>query len=360
MRRWPFVLTATDLRSVFTEAVDSRIALEHLPQTAVYRDAIHRLARELECEPTEEAVLEVRNRDEPAAYANRLMDQSGNGLLLLDHGFSPQAFTPDDHRSAIHLPQREVIRLETLAERLIGACAEPREWFGKVRQALRDSLAAGAVAVKTIAAYRAGLRLRPGDPEEVGVAFSLLRTKVDRAEAIRLTGAPLCHSLLLEAAEECAKLGVPLQVHCGFGDPDEDLAEASPLGLRLLFQDPRFRDLRTVLLHCYPFHREAAYLCSVYPGVYMDLSLALPMAGVDGLKAVHEALGLCPWSKLLYATDATRLPEAYFVAAAVHREALSEGFAELVEHGILIRREAVEAGLLVLAGNAARVYALND
>jgi predicted TIM-barrel fold metal-dependent hydrolase len=351
-------VTATDLRSAFTEALDSRIALEHLPQTAVYRDAIGRLARELECEPTEEAVLEMRNRDDPAAYANRLMDQSGNGLLLLDHGFSPDAFTPEQHRAAIRLPQREVIRLETLAEGLIGDCADPRQWFATVREALRESVAAGTVAVKTIAAYRAGLRLRSADADELGVAFSELRTKAERGEMIRLTGAPLCHGLLLQAAAECRDLGVPLQVHCGFGDPDEDLAEASPLGLRMLFHDPRYQGLRIVLLHCYPFHREAAYLCSVYPDVFMDLSLALPIAGVDGAKAVREALGLCPWSKLLYATDASRLPEAYFVAAGVHRQALAEAFAELVEGGILTRHEAVEAGLLVLAGNAGRVYAL--
>ena len=151
---------------------------------------------------------------------------------------------------------------------------------------------------------------------------------------------------------------MPLQVHCGLGDPDEDLALASPLGLRRLLTDPAFAGLKMVLLHCYPYHREAAYLCAVNPDVYMDLSLAIPLAAADGARAMREVLGLCPWSKLLYATDASRLPEAYFVAAALHREALGAALAELVEFGALSWDEAAGAGRAVLAGNAVSLYQL--
>jgi predicted TIM-barrel fold metal-dependent hydrolase len=158
---------------------------------------------------------------------------------------------------------------------------------------------------------------------------------------------------LFEAAQECRQLGVPLQVHCGFGDPDEDLADASPLGLRPLLQDPQYGGLRVALLHCYPYHREAAYLCAVYPDVYMDLSLAIPMAGSDGARALHEALGLCPTTKLLYATDATRYPEVYLAAAEAHREALAAALGALFEGAT-----AIDAGQQVLAGNAQRLYKL--
>jgi predicted TIM-barrel fold metal-dependent hydrolase len=147
---------------------------------------------------------------------------------------------------------------------------------------------------------------------------------------------------------------VPLQVHCGFGDPDEDLAEASPLGLRPLLQDSQYAGLRLALLHCYPYHRQAAYLCAVYPDVYMDLSLAIPMAADDGAQALKEALGLCPFSKLLYATDATRYPEVYLVASAAHREALAIALEELFDAAT-----AMDAGRLVLAANARRLYRLD-
>jgi hypothetical protein len=90
----------------------------------------------------------------------------------------------------------------------------------------------------------------------------------------------------------------------------------------------------------------------------MDLSLAIPLAAHDGARALEEALGLCPTSKLLYATDATRFPEAYLVAAALHREALAAALGHLVEGGWLIQTEAVEVGRQVLGGNARRVYEL--
>jgi predicted TIM-barrel fold metal-dependent hydrolase len=358
LRRWPFELTALDLRAAFTEALDPRLAQEHVPQTVAYRDALHRLTAILHCDPTEEAVVEMHNRDDPAAYANRLLDASGDGVLLLDHGFSRNAFSSEEHRAAIHLPQRHIIRLETLAESLIPKFEHHDDWINAVLTHLRQAVKEGAVGVKTIAAYRAGLHLTRVDDGDVAEAFTTIRAKVERAEAIRLSGVPLVHTLLFDAAAVCRDQDVPLQVHCGFGDPDEDLALCSPLGLRPLIQDDTYRGLRIALLHCYPYHLEAAYLCSVYPDVYMDLSLAIPMAGLDGVRAMREALGLCPWSKLLYATDATRLPEVYYVAARAQREALAAALADLVDAAVLSISEAVAAGREVLSGNSSRVYRL--
>jgi hypothetical protein len=255
---------------------------------------------------------------------------------------------------------REIIRLETLAESLIESANDPREWFSSVRAAVRASIGRGAVGVKTICAYRATLKLQPVDTDALGVAFSATRLRAQRGEHPRLSGSALCHALLFEAAQECRELDVPLQVHCGWGDPDEDLAETSPLGLRPLFIDPTYRGLRVALLHCYPYHREAAYLCSVFPDVYMDLSLTIPFAGLEGGRAMREALGLCPTSKLLYASDASRYPEVFLVAATAHREALADALSELVDRRILNTATAVNAGRQVLAGNAKRVYNLKD
>lgn len=355
LRRWPFQLTALELRAAFTEAIDLRIPQEHTLQSAGYRTALRRLGDALGCDPTEAAILDLRNRAEPAEFANRLLQRTNTGLLLLDYGFSGgDAFLPDEHARVLPVPQREIVRVETVAERLVPESRDPREWLAAVRGALRRAVQAGAVGVKTICAYRAGLRLRPVDTDQLGVAFTMLRHKAERNEPVRMAGGALCHALLFEAAVECRDLGVPLQVHCGFGDPDEDLAEASPLGLRPLLQDAQYAGLRLALLHCYPYHREAAYLCAVYPDVYMDLSLAIPMAGDDGAQALKEALGLCPFSKLLYATDATRYPEVYLAAALAYREGLASALATMFD-----AVTAIDAGRRVLAANARRLYRLD-
>jgi predicted TIM-barrel fold metal-dependent hydrolase len=347
------------LRSVFSEALDPRLAREHVPASAAYRRALRLLASELGCDPTEEDVLAARAEAEPGEYANQLLEKSGTALLLLDHGFQvPEALTAAEHREGVRLPQREIVRLEVLAESLLPAATGPGDWLDRVRSRLRAEVEGGAVGVKTITAYRASLRLRRPQPDAVSEAFGRLSKTGQRGEPIRVRGDALCHLLLWAAAEECRALAVPLQVHCGFGDPDEDLAEASPLGLRPLFQEEQLAGLRVTLLHTYPYHREAAYLCAVYPDVYMDLSLAIPVAGADGARALQEALGLCPWTKLLYASDASRLPELYYVAAKLYRQALAAAFGDLVSEGALSPGEAVEAGRLVLAGNARRIYEL--
>lgn len=352
--RWPLALEAADLRACFTESRDPA-QLEHVPQTAVYRTALRRLALAFGCQPSEPSILTLRRMSEPGQYTRELIQRSLTGLLLLDFGYAPPGtMTLAEHRQALPVPQREVVRLETLAEGLIERCRRVDTWLDAVRTELEAAVRQGAVGVKTIAAYRASLRLAPQAPAATRDAYDRLR----RSPRPRLAGDELCHPLLMVAAEECARLGVPLQVHCGIGDADEDLGQASPLGLRPLLLDGRFDGLRLVLLHCYPYHREAAYLCSLHGGVFMDLSLAIPLAAADGARALAEALGMCPWSKLLYASDASRLPELYFIAAHLHREALAVAFSDLVGRGVLDLEEAVEAGRQVLGGNARRIYPL--
>ena len=352
-------LTSIDLRRPFTEAIDDNVIREHTQHSMAYRRALRILASELGCDPAEESVLRSRAGIDPADYANRLLKKSRTGLMILDHGYSGgEAMSPEEHSATIETPQLHVVRLETAAEGLVASCNSVADWVDAARSMLRDAVDGGAVGVKTIAAYRASLQLGEPDPSRAAADFTTLRARAVAGQTVRLEGEPLCHTLLLAAAEECSRLGVLLQVHCGLGDPDEDLALANPLGLRRLFVEQRFANLKVILLHGYPFHREAAYLSSVFPNVYMDLSLAIHLAGQDGARALQEALGLCPTSKLLYATDASRLAEVYLVAAVLYREALADALGRLVDSDWLTRAEAVEAGRQVLSGNAKRVYQL--
>ena len=154
---------------------------------------------------------------------------------------------------------------------------------------------AGFAALKTIAAYRGGL-----DRVSEQIVAAL--------EANEATGDPL-----------------PVQVHCGFGDADLHLWRADPSYLKPLIE--RFRETPFVLLHCYPFVREAGWLAHVYGNVWFDLSLTIPHVARPA-EHVREALELAPVSKLLYASDAARTPELYFLAAKWWREALAEVLAE--------------------------------
>ena len=199
--------------------------------------------------------------------------------------------------------------------------------------------------LKTVAAYRSGLDV--GAPDEGAAAQALRHT------AGRLDAKPLLDLLLWDALEANEAAGpLPVQVHAGFGDSDLFLPRADPTYLKPLLD--RFGETPFVLLHCYPYVREAGWLAHVYPNAYLDLSLTIPFTSRPA-EAVREALELAPFSKLLYASDAARTPELYFLAAAWWREALAEVLPEF-----LPADEAEVAGRAILRENALALYALGS
>jgi predicted TIM-barrel fold metal-dependent hydrolase len=139
---------------------------------------------------------------------------------------------------------------------------------------------------------------------------------------------------------------VPLQIHTGFGDTDLDLALADPALLRPLFQDRRTKGCPVALLHCYPFVAQAAYLASVYPQIWMDLSLTIPLVEPLAAELVRDALGLCPATKLLAGTDGHSYPEMYWWGVRTWRRALTQ------------IPDASEVADRILATNARELYRL--
>lgn len=64
-----------------------------------------------------------------------------------------------------------------------------------------------------------------------------------------------------------------------------------------------------MLLHAsYPFSKEASYLASVYPQVFLDFGLAVPKLSVHGMiSSVRELLELAPIKKVnIYRTESER------------------------------------------------------
>jgi predicted TIM-barrel fold metal-dependent hydrolase len=208
---------------------------------------------------------------------------------------------------------------------------------GGVPDAISTARARGYVALKTIAAYRGGLDLDALPAP---------------ARMDRLEGAPL-RDVLLAALEANEATGdpLPVQVHTGFGDSDLLLPAARPGLLKPLIE--RFRATTWVLLHCYPFVREAGWLAHVYGNVFFDVSLTIPHVARPAT-ALYEALELAPVSKLLYATDASRTPELYLLGARWWRESLGEVLPALLPDDAA----AAQAARMILRENARAVYRL--
>ena len=240
-------------------------------------------------------MYEFRCRVEPDVYAGWLLRETNTEVLLVDDGYPP----PEEGTSAEELAgfarcrALPVLRLETRGELAAAETASARE--------------NGFAALKTIAAYRGGLN-RVSDH----VLAAL--------EANEATGDPL-----------------PVQVHTGFGDWDLYLWRSDPSYLKPLLE--RFRETTFVLLHCYPFVREAGWLAHVYGNVFFDLSLTIPHVSRPA-EALREALELAPISKLLYASDAARTPELYLLAARWWRDALAEVVANEYDARLVLNENA--------------------
>jgi hypothetical protein len=292
-----------EFRGLFSESPDPR-QWSHVATAVTYRRAIRELAAFFGCEPTEAAVYEHRLTSDRDEYASALLRATNAELLFVDDGFPPpgEGTSWQELGALAGCEARPVLRIET---------HEPEDIAGAREQ--------GFVALKTIAAYRGGLD-RLAEP----VLAAL--------EANEETGAPL-----------------PVQVHCGFGDSDLWLARADPSHLKPVVE--RFRETRFVLLHCYPFVREAGWLAHVYGNVWFDLSLTIPHVSRP-TEMLRQALELAPVSKLLYASDASRTPELYYLAAKWWREALAEVLPELVGD------DADEAARRILRANALELYSL--
>ena len=354
-------------RRCFTEATRPASLAADVPDLLGYRHFLAALAALLGGDMGPEEDLErrvVAGRDElaaadPGGYLRRLLDGAGTAALLVDTGFGDETLEVAELAAAAGRPVYPIVRLETVAEQVLGAGGPPARSLARfadeVERRLAQALDGGAVAVKSVAAYRGGLRLADPGPAERRRAFA----GMDRAgQAARFDDPVLEPFLVRRAAELAAARQVPLQFHTGFGDEDVDLPLADPSLLRPLLRDPRTQDCPVVLLHCYPFVGQAAYLAGTYPQVWMDLSLALPLAEPSAAALVREALGLCPVGKLLAASDGHSYPEMHWWGAIVWRRALDRVLGDEVGAGGLDQAAADAMAGRVLAGNAARLYRL--
>ena len=210
---------------------------------------------------------------------------------------------------------------------------------------------AAAVAVKSIIAYRHGLAIpaeRPSELEVQAAAGGWLR------RGDRLTDPVLLRFVLWAGIDT----GLPLQIHTGFGDRDLRLPSADPALLQPFLAATEPTQVPVVLLHCYPYHRQAGWLSVVYPHVYVDVGLTMTHLGLRAGSVLAEFVELAPFGKLLFSTDAYGLPELYLVGAAQFRRALDQLLSRWLDEDAISPVDAHRLSEQICAGNAIRIYRL--
>lgn len=314
----------------------------------------------LDLEPhADPEVYVARRRDlGPAEVSRRLLRAAGIGTFLVDTGCRPEELTtPKETAELAGGEAREVVRLEHVAERVAAKGTEPPSFAADFAEALAEA-ARSAAGLKSVAAYRCGLDFDPSPPSARDVERAAARWLGDEARAAgtapRLEDPVLVRHLLWTAVE----LAKPLQFHTGYGDPDADLLRCNPLHLAGWLRATQGTGVPMMLLHCYPYHREAGYLAQVFPHVYVDVGLAVNHTGARSAAVIAESLELTPFHKALFSTDALGLPELHYLGAVLFRRGFGRAAARWIDDGEWSRRDAERVAGLIGFRNAARVYGL--
>ncbi len=297
----------------------------------------------------------ARRRELGAAEVNRrFVVEAGIAVFLVDTGLTPDLLTsPEELASLCGAESREVVRLEAVAADVLADGTPPGEFAERVRERLRTS---GAVAAKSIAAYRVGLRLPARAPAADELVAALYDLSPSPAGGFRVAH-PVVNGWLAWTAVD---LGMPLQLHVGYGDSDVDLAECDPLCLTRFLRATEERGVPVMLLHNYPFHRNAAYLAQVFDHVFVDVGLATHNSGALSVAPLREALELAPFGKFLFSSDAYGLAELYLLGALLFRRGLAEVLSGLLDGGDVTTADVERIARLLGSENARRAYRLGD
>ncbi|MEU9643720.1 amidohydrolase family protein [Streptomyces sp. NPDC048188] len=300
-------------------------------------------------------VYVARRAELGAAEVNRrFLRAAGTGVFCVDTGYAPHSVTgPAELARAAGARAYEVVRLEGVAEAVAAGGVEPDGYAEAFRSAAWEAVRRpGVVGVKSVAAYRTGFDLDPARPSPAEVTEAA-RKWLARGGG-RLDDPVLMRHLLWTAVG----LGRPLQLHAGFGDGDLRLHRADPA---LLTDWLRLTagTIPVLLLHCWPYQRQAAYLSAVFERVYVDVGLTLHHVGPARAGAIlAEALEITPFRKLLYSSDAYGVAEFHHLGALAFRHGLAGLLQERLDADELSPPDALRLARWTGRDNARRVYGL--
>lgn len=241
----------------------------------------------------------------------------------------------------------EVVRLESVAEE---AASVPGD-YAAAFDALLWQQTRAAVATKSILAYRGGFTGDLSDPSPAEVADAAARWR--DAGGTRLTD----RVLLRFGLHRALRVGKPVQFHVGFGDRDCDLHAANPLHLLDFLRVSG--DTPVILLHCYPYEREAGYLAQAFNNVYLDGGLSINHLGGRSAAFIGRLLELAPFRKILYSSDGFGPAELHYLGARLWRNGIAMTLQRFVDADEWGEADAVRVLDLIAHHNARRVYSLD-
>jgi hypothetical protein len=317
------------------------------------------LARHLGAEDSPEALARARHEalsEDADVYLQRLMRDAGIHGLFCDEGYPQPTLDLAPLRASTGVEIHRVGRIEPWIAELaptIESMEQLEDSF--VARVEREADDPNLRAFKSVIAYRTGLDITSPTQSEVTGAF--VRWREDGFAETRAHAKPVRDRLLRRTLEVAQKRGLPLHIHCGGGDPEVALPHARPAGLFEFVSAAANAPI--VLIHAgWPWVEEAAFIASIMPVVYLDMSVMMPWASLAIDQKLEVLLGAVPTNKVMYGSDEASEPEVIWLSAHVGRRALTRVLSRAVQHEWMDANQALEVAVGVLAANALRLHGL--
>ncbi|MFF5111833.1 amidohydrolase [Streptosporangium sp. NPDC000509] len=303
----------------------------------------------------------------------------------------PEVLPPAEMGHAGGAETARVVPIERVEAEVAGSAVSGVSYISSLAQNLAGR-AVRAVALKSVTAHRSGRRLDPARPSRGAVIAAATRRLACPGE--RLTDQVLLRHLLWTAVDVAREYGRPLQFHTGLARPgggarrDTHLGrggritsggheahggfgtsgghagpvpgphDAGPAPVAGFIMAVQPVGVPVVLLHCHPFHRQAAGLAGVLPHVYVDVGAALTRSATGSAAVMAELLELVPFHKQLFGSGGHGVAETCHLGALHYRRGLAGALAARLADGEWSVADAARVAQMIGSGNARRIYRL--
>lgn len=266
---------------------------------------------------------------------------------------------------AVYMPlQEKVLERYRKQESVNGLPADLAGYENFVRRTLTDNKKKGGVAIKFEVAYFRSLYFSDPPRSTAEAIYSKYHSGGVPTDDEYRTFQDYVFRVLIDQA---GKLDLPVHFHSAVGIGDYfSLTNGNPLNLENVLRDPRYKNVKFVLIHGgYPHTLEMIWMTAA-KNVYTDSSLMGYYVYPSELKNIlKQWISLFP-ERMMFGSDAfpfndaVGAEETFWLAARSARTAIAAALAELVAEGAFSETKALELARMYLHDNAAKLYGDNQ
>ena len=221
--------------------------------------------------------------------------------------------------------------------------ADAASWRVFLRNIFDRAAAQGALGIKQLQAYRRNLDYQPRADGDVRWSGQLTPAETTVFQDWVM--------------HECCRLaderGWPHQIHVG----TNNLPQSAPLPLGPLAQ--RYRNMKIVMLHCWPYLREAGWLAKFHSNVYLDTCWQPVLNPAFFREALATWWNYVPLHKITCGHDSTTV-EMACGSALFTREILAESLSERRLNMGNSEKSLRQAACAVLHNNSVALYRIGE